>query len=121
MNRKLKLFGVFAIGGTLLAGAVGSAAALTVNGGTAQTGNASATCDPDGVDVSYTVSAGNITDVTVSGIHADCIGATLSVTVNNGVDGVGSTTIAAGSETVDIAPDVSVAAASSVDVTIIDD
>lgn len=75
----------------------GAAAALTVNGGAAQSGAADVSCDDDGVAVSYTIVGGEVTTITVSDIdstpdngEADpdtCNGATLTVTTDSSVGG----------------------------------
>lgn len=105
--KKLILTGAFAALGALV---LGSAAALTVNGGSVQAGSdVGLACDADGVDVAYGTSWNGtefvIDDVTVSGIDAGCVGSALDVVLTDGGLEVGNGTIAsiaAASETVTI-------------------
>lgn len=65
-------------------------------------------CDPDGVALSYTVVDGKVTDVTVDGLHADCVGGDLSLTLVDstgaGIGSGGPQVVDASSETVSISP-----------------
>jgi len=64
----------------VLAATLGVAAALPVSGGLVQGGgDADLLCDEDGVELSYSVSGGSITDATVSGIADDCDGVSMIV------------------------------------------
>lgn len=94
--KRLLAIGAVSVLGALM---IGSAAALTVNGGSIQAGSdVTLECDADGVDVSYTTSfvAGNfvITDVTVSGINALCDGRQLDVVLTQGGSSVATGTVA---------------------------
>lgn len=102
---KIKLFAGFALGGTIFAGALGSAAALIVDGGTVQSGSDNTLqCDTDGVTVSYVLTGGNDVDkITVSGFAAACNGLTATVGTDDSFPASG--TIVAGSVTVDLVPD----------------
>ena len=70
------------LGGAVFSTVLGLAATLTVTGGGAQSGSVSATCDSDGVNVTYqnTDADADFEQATVSGI--DCSG-----TLDVGVDG----------------------------------
>jgi hypothetical protein len=43
-------------------------------------------CDPDGIDVSYSLAGDNVSQVTVVGIAHGCVGGELSVVLANGAD-----------------------------------
>jgi len=85
MRRSLSLLAL----GALTALAVGSAAALSVDGGTIQAGSdAELECDPDGVQVTTWVleaDTGEVHSVRVGGIDAACFGSELIVRVRDGV------------------------------------
>ena len=84
MRRSLSLLALAA----LAAVAVGSAAALPVNGGAIQAGiDSDLTCDADGVSVAgwgYEQDTGLVHSVRIGGISGDCVGNSLFVTVTSG-------------------------------------
>ncbi len=97
---------------------VGFASAAALNGLSSSllgSGNAPvATCDGDGFTVTHILSGSTVTDVTVSGIHADCAAGELSVTLTDAVDAVvssgGPETVpgGGGAVTVPVAPTIDV-------------
>ncbi len=82
-----RLFAFLALG-ALTALAIGSAAALGVDGGTIQAGeDLSLTCDPDGVQVlgwGLETDDGTVLNVRIGGIHADCVGNAIFVNITDG-------------------------------------
>ncbi len=82
-----RLFAFLALG-ALTALAIGSAAALGVDGGTIQAGvDTDLTCDPDGVQVlgwGFETDTGLVHNVRIGGISAACEGHSLFVTVTAG-------------------------------------
>ena len=94
--KRLLAIGAISVLGALM---IGSAAALTVNGGSIQAGSdVTLTCDADGVDVAYTTAFVSpnfvITDVTVSGIDPACNGRALDVVLTQGGASVATGTVA---------------------------
>ena len=86
-----------------------SAAALSMTTDSlAAGGSAIASCDPDGVDVSYTLSGDNVTQMTVQGIAPGCGGGAISATLvdasENAVGEGGPQTVTGSSETLSISP-----------------
>lgn len=69
MGKRLLLLPIVA---GIMALGLGAAAGLDITGGTLQQGNASATCDADGVDVAYTLDGTNAATVEITGIDAAC-------------------------------------------------
>lgn len=49
-------------------------------------GSAVVSCDPNGIDVSYSLSGDSVSQVTVQGIAPGCVGGELSVVLANGAD-----------------------------------
>lgn len=103
MKRKILLvIAVVALAGGTLAFAAGLGPITT---GTV--GNAAASvnpCQSGGFTISYTTSAGNVTQVVIGGIQAACSGGALSVTLTDGtgaqIGSGGPVTIAGASATV---------------------
>jgi hypothetical protein len=86
-----------------------SAAALTMTTDSLAAGGSTiASCDPDGVDVSYTLSGDSVTQMTVQGIAPGCGGGELSATLvdtsENAVGEGGPQTVTGSSETLSISP-----------------
>ena len=79
-------------------------------------------CDTDGLTVTYTTSAGNVTSVAVSGIAVACNGGTLRVTVvdssRTSVASGGPVTVSGTSQTVSVSPNPAGATPAGVDVSI---
>jgi hypothetical protein len=71
-------------------------------------GSAIASCDPDGVDVSYILSGDSVTQMTVQGIAPGCGGGEMSATLvdssGTSVGEGGPQTVTGASETVSISP-----------------
>lgn len=104
---------------------LGLAAGLPVTADQLGAGGAGVTaCDPDGVDVSFGLLAGDVTsvtEVTVDGIDAGCAGQEMSVELTNSVTGsllVETVTITATSEVVTLSSLVAAADIDGVNVTI---
>jgi hypothetical protein len=108
---------------TLACAAVGFAASVAVSSGSLGASTISVPrCTAAGLSVLQNLSAGTVVSVTVSGLPAACGGATLQVTVNNGLtNSSGSATIAAGggSTTVTLAAAVAVTAAEQTDLVVV--
>jgi hypothetical protein len=93
---KLKFLLSIALALGISAVAYGAAASLPVAGGAAQSGSASATCDSDGVIVSYTLTGTDVTTITVTDINdaagveaGSCAGADLNMNVTGGANADG--------------------------------
>lgn len=75
-----------------------------------------APCDGDGFTVTHVLTGSTVTDVTVSGIHADCAAGALSVALTDAVDaevssgGPGTVPGGGGAVTVAISPTIDVSA-----------
>ncbi len=71
-------------------------------------GSAVTPCDPDGITVSYMLSADNVTQITVLDIAAACVGGDLSVALANAsnasIGEAGPQTVSATSHTLTFAP-----------------
>ena len=71
-------------------------------------GSAVTPCDPDGITVSYTLAADNVTQITVMGIAPDCVDGQLSVVLANAsnvsIGEAGPQTVSAASHTLTFAP-----------------
>lgn len=71
-------------------------------------GGAVVSCDPDGIDVSYSLAGDTVIQVTVQGIAPGCLGGALSVVLANDADMSigegGPQLVTASSHTVSIAP-----------------
>lgn len=108
-RRLLKLFVVMS---TLCLMAVASAATLNgVDSNDLAVGAASVLdCDPDGVTVTHITTLTTVTDLSITGIDAACIGGDLTVTLTAGDDSVvataGPVTVAGASEVVAVSPNV---------------
>jgi hypothetical protein len=79
-----RALGALAVGAVVATVGYASASALTVNSAAIQHGSAGVTCDADGVDVNWGLETddNSVGFVRVSGIDANCAGATLFVAVN---------------------------------------
>jgi hypothetical protein len=84
INRIRTPLGIVAVGAIIFATVFATAASLTVNtDALPQSGSdVSAVCDADGVDVGYTVSGGNVTEIVVS--DDDCATGTITLTTTPG-------------------------------------
>lgn len=86
-----------------------SAADLNMTAGSLGAGGSVVTpCDSDGVTVSYTLSADNVTQITVQGIASGCTGGELSVALADSADAsigeAGPLTVSGTSHTLTFAP-----------------
>lgn len=97
----LLLMAVLALGWSALAFAAGFPLVPTTVGNDS---GAVAQCDTDGFTISYTTSAGNVTQAVIGGINAACVGGSLQLTLTDSSGtsiGTGpAVTVAAASATV---------------------
>ena len=88
------LWAIVAVAGALVLFLLQSGYASNLNVTTIKLGAGSAgvaVCDPDGLSFRYTSNnAGQVTQVSVTDIHAACAGGTLKVTLSNGSASVGT-------------------------------
>jgi hypothetical protein len=89
----IRFITALALSAALFAGVVASAAQLPIEGGTVQAGVTEvASCDSDGVIAAYTVGWVDgrfvVSEVTISDIHADCLGKTITIVVVDAFDQV---------------------------------
>ena len=97
MRQRLVSLTAGAVAVSLLAGVLGSAAALAVGGGLIQAGaDNDLKCDTNGVNVRYGLSfvSGDfvVSGVTVDGFNNNCIGKSVTVVLTDGGTGVGTAT-----------------------------
>jgi hypothetical protein len=108
---------------TAMGAVVGSAASLSFTSGSLGAGTtATPRCTNAGLTVFQNLAAGTVASVTVGAIPASCAGATLQVTVNNGVANSGGSAVVpggGGSVTVNIAVPPAVTAAEETDLVLV--
>lgn len=113
LRRLLTLAAVMA---ALCMAAVASAAALNgIDSNDLAVGAAAVVdCDPDGVTVTHITTLTTVTDLSITGIDAACIGGDLSVTLTAGDDSIvataGPVTVAAATEVLAVSPNVDTSA-----------
>ena len=121
MRTLRRIVGVFLV--TAIGAVVGSAASLSFASGSLGAATAATPrCTTAGLTVFQNLSAGTVISVTVGAIPAACGGATLQVTVNNGVTNAsGSAAVpgAGGSVTVTLASAPAVTAAEQTDLVMV--
>jgi hypothetical protein len=96
MSKQLML--ALGAGGAAAAAAVASAASIgTVNSTDLAAGTSVvAPCDSDGIDVSYTTEFNNgeykVSSITLDGVHANCNGQDVKITLSDGTTSLGEAT-----------------------------